>query len=110
MAITAPTRTVKRINSQQVRGTGQNGRAAGQGEKKPAQEGAAKGPGASGRTRTMTTERTSYGRNGARKSYPGTQNRGGSQRGGRSVTIGNTAESENTDNSGNITDHDNEWL
>lgn len=110
MAITAPTRTVKRINSQQVRGTGQNGRAAGQGEKKPAQESAAKGPGASGRTRTMTTERTSYGRNGARKSYPGTQNRGGSQRGGRSVTIGNTAESENTDNSGNITDHDNEWL
>ena len=109
MSVTVPTRTVKKINSQRVRSASQDSRSA---ERKPAAKSADRGAGAGGRS--VTTERTSYGRNGSQRgSYSSARERSGQKGGrntaGRSVTIGSTdnTRAEADDNS---TDQTSEWL
>ncbi len=105
MSVTVSTRTVKKINSQQVRGTAPDSRSRGQSERRTAPSGGTDRRSGAG-ARSVTTERTSYGRNGAqRSSYGSTQGRIGSSRNGRgavgrSITIGsaNNAETEIDDN------------
>lgn len=116
MSVAAPTRTVKKINTQQVRGNG-----AGSGEMRTMKTSAAKTgdrkarPQTSGE-RSVTTERTAYRRNGAQGAYPGArQGRGSGQNGkrnvtGKTVTMGNTYEDGRTDTDDNAADENNEWV
>lgn len=118
MTVTVPTRTVKKINSQQIRSSQQDSRHASQPERRTADRTArtAESSGRnSGHGRSMTTERTAYGRNGSQKGYQGSRNRSTDQRNGRnvtgrSVTIGNTGENEDGENGDYITGNDDEWL
>lgn len=98
MTMSVSTRTVKKINSQQVRTARDGGADLGQRQRKTSQGRTSGNPGAE---RTVTTERTSYGRNGSQRTGYGSARKQSGQRGGKSVTIGNTA---NDGSSGSIDD------
>lgn len=123
MSVAAPARTVKRINSQQHRGseaerrpssaasrnagairrkTASSESAGGTEKRRETSEGTAAG------RRSVTTERTNYGRNGAQRASYGGQ-RSGKTASGRSVTIG-SARDAGTDEGDNDTSQTDEWL
>ena len=114
MSMTVSTRTVKKINSQQVRGTAPDPRSRSQSERRTAPSRETDRRSGAG-VRSVTTERTSYGRNGAQRSSYGS-NQGGiggsrNSRGtaGRSITIGSASNAE-TDAEDNGVGQTDEWL
>ena len=123
MSVAAPARTVKRINSQQHRSSEAErrpspaaARNAGAARRRTASsesaEGTEKRREISERTvdgrRSVTTERTNYGRNGGQRASYGGQ-RSSKTASGRSVTIG-SARDAGTDAGDNDTSQTDEWL
>lgn len=110
MSVAVPTRTVKRINAQQVR-SGSQGSQADRRQGTPRTAGSRTSGQAGAEERKITTERTVYSGSNSRKSYPASsQNRGGSQRSGRSVTMGSAADEDRTEADDIVTDENNDWL